>query len=338
MMSSHRVNGQEFHRPPRLLQTGRVLSNIVICRDHFRLSILVPRFPHAMPGQFLHLAPLTQDVSEYRTFSWDAPPPDFAAWTTEREAPMLRRAYSVADLRPTASGVELDLIYRVVGKGTQWLKTLRKDDELSVLGPLGNSFPISATKNEAWLIAGGVGLPPLLWLAKFLQVAYKNTIMFYGAQTADLLAVRLQEDSPPDSHAREARPCVEELTSLGARAVLSSDDGSIGFHGHVGVALDAFANARPPNPRDVVVYTCGPERMMRFVADFCVSRGIQSYVCMERAMACGTGTCQSCAVSIHAENDPDDWRYSLCCTEGPVYAAEQVIWVSPAAQASPSRP
>lgn len=326
-------DGRAKHDAARLLQDARVVANVLICRDHYRLTMVVSKFCAAAPGQFLHVAPKAADGADYRTFDWNAARPDFTDWTDDVTAPMLRRAYSIADLRVTPEGVELDIIYRVVGKGTQWLGTLQSNDDLSVLGPLGNSFPISSTKKNAWLIAGGVGLPPMLWLAKFLCAAERNTTLFYGAQKADLLAAKLRSGIGPDGAARVAQPCIEELAALSAGTVLSTDDGSVGFRGHVGAALTAFAAANPPDKDGVVLYTCGPERMMRFVADFCTSRGIEGYVCMERAMACGTGTCQSCVVAVPDVSRSDNWRYSLCCTEGPVYAASQVHWEIPAAAA-----
>lgn len=318
----------------RFLQTARVVSNTLICRDHFRLTMVVPQFCAAAPGQFLHLAPDAAEGADYRTFDWDAQRPDFAAWTDDVMTPMLRRAYSIADLRVTLTGVALDIIYRVVGKGTEWLRTLRANDPLSVLGPLGNSFPISTSKKHAWLIAGGVGLPPMLWLAKFLGATHRDVTLFYGAQSAQLLAVKLRAGVSPDPAARIAQPCIEEFADMSARTVISTDDGSVGFRGHIGAALDTFAAANVPDVNDVVLYTCGPERMMRFVADFCRGRGIEGYVCMERAMACGTGTCQSCVVAVPDEAKQDGWRYSLCCTEGPVYEASRLYWETPKAPAA----
>lgn len=290
--------------------------------------MIVPAAVSAQPGQFLHVAPEMGEQSEYHTFDWSQGRPNLNDWTDGFTAPMLRRAYSVADLRSTSAGSELDIIYRVVGKGTTWLRELKRGDVISVLGPLGNSFPISATKEHAWLIAGGVGLPPMLWLAQFLHHAHKKSVLFYGAQTAELLAVRVNPQCPPDPAASDARPAVRELADWGALAIISTDDGSVGFHGHVGAALEHFVRAQTSMLENVVMYTCGPERMMRFVADFAMSCDVETYVCMERAMACGTGTCQSCVVPVRGQSEPD-WRYSLCCTEGPVYPAESVIWDMP---------
>ncbi len=91
-------------------------------------------------------------------------------------------------------------------------------------------------------------------------------------------------------------------------------------------ALAAYTDANAESPGDVVVYTCGPEIMIRGVAGFCRKRGIECYVCMERSMACGTGLCQSCVVPVHDASDAEDWRYRLCCTDGPVFDAAQIKW------------
>ncbi len=91
-------------------------------------------------------------------------------------------------------------------------------------------------------------------------------------------------------------------------------------------ALAAYTDANAESPGDVVVYTCGPEIMIRGVAGFCRKRGIEYHVCMERSMACGTGLCQSCVVPVRDACDAEDWHYRLCCTDGPVFDAAQIKW------------
>ena len=228
----------------------------------------------------------------------------------------------------------MDVIYRVVGVGTGRLVTLSEGDGVSVLGPVGNAFPVRPDKSHAWLVAGGVGLPPMLWLAESLHRASKGTTLFYGAQTADLIALTLDPGDAPAANAAAGVMCALELRPHHTPVVLSTDDGSLGYRGHVGVAMEAFhaANAIPPD--DVVVYTCGPERMMRFVAEYCLARGIECYVCMERAMACGIGTCQSCVAAVRDDTDADGWSYRLCCTDGPVFDARDVLWDEPARKQS----
>ncbi len=254
---------------------------------------------------------------------------------------MLRRAFSIAALRPRAQGCDIDVIYRVVGVGTRWMASLKPGERASVLGPRGNTLPIVEGKRIAWLVAGGVGLPPMLWLAEALGAAGKNVVFFYGAQTASLLALEPSDRAPArvPLAATVASPLVGDegddapstrddatVALGGAEVVLATDDGSRGFHGHVGQALAAYTQANPLAPTDVVVYTCGPQRMMRFVADYCATRRMACFACMEQSMACGTGTCQSCVLPVRDASDPAGWRYALCCTEGPVFNALDVEW------------
>ncbi len=314
-------------RKPSLESAG-VLNNRRVCRDHYRLSLRVDRFAEATPGQFVHLCPAARDGEAYRTWSWDDV--DASEVLHAGDVPMLRRAYSIAALRRAANAVEIDIIYRVVGKGTRWLETLQVGDDVSLLGPLGNAFPIRREKSQAWLVSGGVGLPPMLWLAEALHAARKSVTAFCGVQSADLLALTLRGDAPPDRTATRSAAAAEEFAAFDTGVVISTDDGSLGFRGHIGAALHAFAESNPPKTDDLVVYTCGPERMMRFVAEFCVARNIECHVCMERAMACGTGMCQSCVVPVREQADAVGWRYRLCCTDGPIFAAGDVLWERPA--------
>lgn len=247
-------------------------------------------------------------------------------WIANCFGPTLRRAFSIAGLKRAPEGVQVDVIYRVAGVATRWMESLKIKDQLSVLGPLGNGLPVHDHKGIAWLVAGGVGLPPMLMFAEALRKAGKSCIAFCGAQTAELLALTLDPAVPPAHDASRASYCCREFSQNQAPVVISTDDGSLGFHGHIGKALTAFHNANPVPSDQLVVYTCGPEAMMRFVAEYCMARDIECYACMERAMACGTGLCQSCVVPVHDEADPEEWRYRLCCTEGPVFDATSIIW------------
>lgn len=310
-----------MQRADRVIQTAHTVANRRLCRDHYRLTLRVPMLPPAKAGQFVHLGPERglDDTSEA----------GHGRWTSELNLPMLRRAFSMAGLRRTAASVEVDVIYRVVGTATRWMESLRVGDPVSLLGPMGNSFPISDRKPVAWLVAGGVGLPPMFWLAAALHETTKSVIAFYGAQTHDLLALTLDPAAQPDRSAKIATPSAKEFTECGARTVISTDDGSLGFRGYVGSAMTAYHQANPLDPDELVVYTCGPEPMMRFVAEHCVARRIECYVCVERNMACGTGMCQSCVVPIRDPNDSAGWSYRLCCIDGPIFEARDILWETP---------
>ena len=308
-----------------VVHKARVVSNRALCREHYLLTCCVPEFAPAQPGQFVHLSPHMESIAADRpcrerveTLGDD--------WIATRDAPLLRRAFSIAGLLREPDGVQIEVIYRVVGKSTGWLESLSVDAPLSLLGPLGNAFPIRKQKGVAWLVCGGVGLPPMLWLAEALRKAERSTVAFCGARSSDLLALTMDSGDAPDVDALEATFSCEEFVRHQVPVVISTDDGSLGFHGHIAAALAAYADAKPKSPDEIVVYTCGPEIMMRGVADLCRERGIECHACMERSMACGTGLCQSCVVPVHDDSDAEGWRYQLCCTDGPVFDAAQIKW------------
>ncbi len=314
------------------INTATVVANRSVCREHLRLSLRLDRFAETRPGQFVHLSPFIDDEApagvECSTESWPRPS---AEWVARVSSPLIRRAFSVASLRRDDDGAVVDVIHRVVGKATRWLAGLVPGEKVSVMGPLGNAFPIHATKSRAWMVAGGVGLPPMLYFAEALHAAGKCATALCGAQSADLFAFSLVDGCAPDSTAREARLVCEEFAASDTRAVLSTDDGSLGFAGHIGHALRAQFDAQGGTAivDDLVVYACGPERMLEFVGAFCVASDIECHLCMERSMACGTGTCQSCVVPVRDEADDEGWRYRLCCAEGPIFDARLVLFQDP---------
>jgi dihydroorotate dehydrogenase electron transfer subunit len=177
------------------------------------------------------------------------------------------------------------------------------------------------------LVGGGVGLPPMLYLAQYLQQAGWDSAAFIGARSRDLLAVTLKHTMPPDPTARPL-PCVVEFSNLGFDSVIATDDGSIGLKGLITTGLEQYLQANPNHPADqTVIYTCGPEPMMRATAAIAARHHIECQACVEQAMACGMGTCQSCVVKVRnpaATSTP--WRYRLACTDGPVFQANELIW------------
>ncbi|MFQ5494585.1 MAG: dihydroorotate dehydrogenase electron transfer subunit [Phycisphaerae bacterium] len=307
------------------IRPGTVVANAVLCREHYRLTLRFNEWPASVPGQFVHLRPPAETPRPYR-MSESTALVDGVSWMQTRHIPMLRRAFSIAGLTRSNAGVEIDVIYRVVGKATRWMASLARDDSVSALGPLGNRFPIHDGKRMAWLVAGGVGLPPMLWLAEVLRESDKQTTALCGARTRDLLPLTFEAARPPAVDAGTETHGCREFGRFDAGVVIATDDGSLGFHGHVGEALVAFQTAVAPAAADLVVYTCGPERMMRYVAEFCAAREIECHVCMERAMACGTGLCQSCVVPINDAASAEGWVYRLCCRDGPVFDGRVIAW------------
>ncbi len=308
---------------------AEVLRNRQICDEHRLLVLSGVNMRDASPGQFLHLAPA--NIAEQRASTpVEEPSPSHSTGvqgTSWAPVPLLRRAFSIAGMRLAANDwSEMDVIYRVVGTATRWMARLAPGELVSAIGPLGNSFPISPTKRHAWMVAGGVGLPPTLWLAERLHAAGKESVAFVGARRAALLPLAVEDPGGVARDGRSATLSATEFARWSTPVVISTDDGSLGRRGYIPDALKEYARANEVPDNDLVVYTCGPEPMMQAVAQFCLEHAIECYTCLERAMACGTGTCQSCAVAVRDATYDDGWRYALCCTEGPVFEAARVIW------------
>ena len=263
---------------------------------------------------------------------------------------LLRRPFSLAGRRDCAAGVELDVIHRVVGVGTDWMSRLRVGDAVDVLGPLGNHFILPPEDELAILVGGGVGIPPMIYLASRLQG--RKAVVFSGALTRDLLPLTITRDALPPSHdAVSPLHNIEEFARHGIPAVITTDDGSYGFRGFVTQALEQWledSGFRSEGPAKAggsserlnwefqtlkaVIYTCGPEPMMKRVADIAAARNIECQIAVERAMACGMGTCQSCCIRVK-KPDPaqpplvgSDWCYRLACTDGPVFRGSELLW------------
>jgi dihydroorotate dehydrogenase electron transfer subunit len=306
-----------------------VQANVPLCRDHYRLVLSVPEFPATEPGQFVQVSCRDVDEPELveRELAWSTERPlELGEETLLMPGAMLRRPFSLAGRRDVSGGVELDVIHRVVGIGTDWLSRLSSGDRVGVLGPLGNTFALPPGDATAILVGGGVGIPPMLYLVE--KLAGKRAVAFCGALTRDLLPLTVVEDAPPKG--ADPTPSIQEFARHGIHSVITTDDGSYGFRGFVTQALEQYLDANRSG--SFVVYTCGPEPMMKRVADIAAARGIECQIAVERAMACGMGTCQSCCIRVK-KPDPSqpplvgrDWCYRLACTDGPVFRGCDLLW------------
>jgi len=200
--------------------------------------------------------------------------------------PLLRRPLSIFDIDKEKG--ELSLLIRIVGKGTKLLSQLEKGDELDVLGPLGNSFPYENYENPL-LIAGGIGVAPLHFLAKTLD----QPTFIFGAKSKDELYA------------------LDELKRL-AKVLVFTEDGS---EGERGLATDKLPKLIPEHD---VIFACGPVGMLREVARIAKKMGIPSFLSLEERMACGFGACLGCGVRTRD-------GYKRVCKDGPIMPGEEVI-------------
>lgn len=308
------------------MYAAAVAANEKLCAAHGLLRLRVGSFPPTRPGQFVQVRCVDPaERRERREVAWSASqPPRAAHGDFVRAEPFLRRPFSLAGRRDAPGGVELEIIYRVVGAGTAWLEGLRPGAAVSVLGPLGNGFSVRAGKPAAAIVAGGVGIPPMIYLAEALAAAGKGAKAFCGVRSEHLLPLRLT-GAAEVSPLGEPALCAAEFAAHGVATAIATDDGSLGWRGLVPDAFERWLGGQADPSGRLVVYACGPEAMMRAVGRLCVERGIECQLALERHMACGMGTCQSCVVKVRGGGERG-WAYELVCADGPVFEARQLVW------------
>ena len=311
---------------PRGTYLARVLANDKICREHYRIVLGLDSFPPSKPGQFVQVQCSRVGLSDgAKTVEFDGGLiPKFTQRELTDSESLLRRPLSIAGRREGENMVELEIIYRTVGVGTRWLANIEPPRTVSIIGPLGNNMPISDDKPRAALVGGGVGIPPMLYLAEALAQAGKRTVAFSGVRSRDLLPLKLLDSQSVRTDGMPVR-CIAEFDACGAESAVATDDGSLGFDGLVGECFERWLSLQDDPQSNLVVYSCGPEAMMKAIGQACIGRGIECYLSLERHMGCGMGTCQSCVCKIKTKND-QGWAYKLCCTDGPVFDAQQIVW------------
>jgi len=291
-----------------------VLYNHQIGARNYSLGLQLPAdadevFAGFRPGQFVEI-----DLSRTPLPPIDLIPADLA--DKAGRTILLRRPFSLANLDIKPEGPLADVIYRVVGPATLRMTGLREGDNLQVLGPLGHGFEVPAEKRRALLIAGGMGAPPIQYLARVLVHDHPSIkpIGFAGAKTED--------DLPFD----RSRRCADGFAAMGIEWHVATDDGSLAHRGLVTECLQEWLTAHiKQDRRAMVIYACGPEPMLAKVTRIAQQEDILCQVSMERRMACGFGVCQGCAVECRPV-EGEETIYRLCCQDGPVFDGKEVVF------------
>ena len=245
---------------------------------------------------------------------------------------ILRRPFGVCETQPETGN--FTVMYQVKGKGTQLLSRCRTGERLDVLGPLGNGFkPEAAQTGKTAIIGGGIGIFPLLFLAR---------------------TVRREGIEPPDIYLgfrdREAMLLESEFAACTSNLMIATEDGSSGARGFVTEPFLRRCAESTHEPAYQMVYACGPEPMLRSVQRICVQYGIESELSLEQRMACGIGACLVCACAVKRQNaeadtalertepdtasdktevdtaQEDSWQYAHVCKDGPVFRGDEVIF------------
>ncbi len=221
--------------------------------------------------------------------------------------PFTRRPFSVFHVDPDAG--TFSIVYLARGVFTQGLRNKQVGQTLSVLGPLGQEYSVTTGDITHVLVAGGVGAPPLYFLAERMVeqgIPLSKIKVVNGARTQSLLVG------------------IEEFDTLGVSVIYTTDDGSLGHQGIVTEPLEEIL--LEAGPENTQVYTCGPTGMLRAVGDLCVSLGAPCQVSVETMMPCGLGVCMGCVVKIKTDKNEAGFNYLRSCFEGPVFDVHEVIW------------
>ncbi len=222
----------------------------------------------------------------------------------QTEAPLLRRPFSIGGC--DAQG-RIEIVFRIIGAGTQLLAAKRPGETLDVIGPLGRPFEIASDVRDSsirgqtdseraeagipCLIAGGLGAPPIVFLARVLKSRGNRAILYYGVRTKSELALlgNVEKDV--------------------ARLVVSTDDGTAGHHGVISEVV-----AREIR-EDACIYACGPRPLLAALIHLARTRNLRAQLSFEQQMACGVGACMGCSIETAR-------GYQRVCTDGPVFPAE----------------
>jgi len=204
----------------------------------------------------------------------------------------LRRPISIHDVDYGTNTFKL--LIQIAGKGTEKLSKLEKGDSLNLIYPLGNSFSLPESNEKVLLVGGGCGVAPLLFLSKYLVTNGIKPDILLGFRNSE----RIIE--------------FEEYLKIG-KVYVTTEDGSMGEKGYV--STHSIFSTNTYNR----IYCCGPDKMMKAMADYSRSRNIICEVSLENLMACGIGVCLCCIV--------DTVKGNLCtCTDGPIFNVNDLKW------------
>ena len=267
-------------------ETAKVISQEMLAGNIYSMWIETDIAKEARPGQF---------ISVY----------------TKSEARLLPRPISICETgcinRPDGKITDdhgtadsrnaLRIVYRIAGEGTRGFSAYKAGDSVDILGPLGNGFPLPEMidGSDAILIGGGIGIPPMLELAKALRC---NKTIVAGYRDADLFLDK-------------------ELGKYG-KLVIATDDGSVGTKGTV---IDAI---RQQGVTGTVIYACGPTPMLRGIKAYAQEKGIEAYISMEERMACGVGACLGCVCKTTETDDHSKVKNARICKDGPIFLASMI--------------
>ncbi len=287
----------QANRDTIFVEDGEVLAVDAFAGDQFVMRLRAPRCAAAaQPGSFVHL-------------------------TCDESLPM-RRPLSIM----RAGDDWIEVLYKIVGQGLRLLSKKQVGDAVSVLGPIGQPFRLAPDRPRPLLIGGGVGIPPMVFIADWLRQDTRDwqPLAILGSEIPfpfPLLASSIDTDWLDDD-VNATMPLLESWALPCRLATLAGFDGC--FDGYVTDLADRFlASLDAAALAEVAVYACGPTPMLKAVADLAAHYALPCQVSLEEFMACAVGGCAGCAVRIHT---PTGDAMKRVCVDGPVFDASVVAW------------
>lgn len=242
------------------------------------------------------IAPGIYDMWINTTLAQQAKPGQFISVYTQDPSALLPRPISICET-DTAND-RLRIVYRVAGKGTAEFSKYKTGHRVDILGTLGNGFPLEkAAGKRLFLMGGGIGIPPMLAVAKTVQ----------NAASVDVIAGY-----------RDRELFLAEDLAKYAPVHIATEDGSVGTKGNVMHVIEEEKLEAD------VIFACGPMPMLRAVKQYAAQKGIEAYISLEERMACGVGACLGCVVRTREIDHHSHVNNARICTDGPVYAAGDV--------------
>lgn len=282
---------------PACLHDASIIFNRLVVPGIMRMRLEWPAAArHALPGQFIMV-----QVSEHTD-------------------PLLRRPFSIC----AAQHETIDILYKLVGKGTAAMALWQTGKTVNCIGPLGNGFNIAGPPKRAYLVAGGIGIAPLLFLFQTFHQRYHGSFsaFFVGGKTARDVAV---VDDFFDS------------ALYPNHIFYATEDAARGFPGLVtDLLLQYFQDVGPESREGECLFGCGPIPMLSRLSAIAEHRGIDCHVSLESRMACGIGACLGCAIKTRtlpgsaldaADSCASEFStYKRVCTDGPVFNSAALVW------------
>ena len=253
---------------------AKIVHNKIVQANYFHCAVAAAKIASlASPGQFVNIK------------------------VSDSIEPLLRRPFSIHRV----SMADIEILYEIVGPGTEILSQKNAGEYLDIIGPLGTGFTFNDRPRERQtertiLVAGGMGVAPLLFLAEKLKK--HNPLVLLGVKTKSQIL------------------CEKDFKDLGCEVRIATDDGSRGFKGKVTDLLKHLPSTIDHRPS--TIYACGPRPMLKEISLVSKKHNIPAQISLEEHMACGIGACLGCAVKTKS-------GFQRVCKEGPVFAADEII-------------